>query len=243
MRHFEQRSSSSTNSELLPAHLHTDWFDLDQDSGIYFAMISAERYFELGVDKFDQDMWDANDYGSLESAGYISRIRSGQGRHFGAFRDGKPVGSTTIFAGPAIMPFQQEIFFEDQADLTDVQSLADGGVIEEVGIATVSPEIPSDINAALGLWRLCLRDAIQRNVRAWGMIMEPQRAKAMNWRYGLTFEAVGQPVRYQGGECTSNIMVFDEMIASMERRRPRCWQFVCRDLLRQDIDLEIQVSA
>ena len=124
--------------------------------------------------------------------------------------------------------------FYDEAERTRLEDLYLKGDIEELGTAAVTSKYQGKgVNARL--WRLAYRDARERGVKYWGIIMEPKRVEAMNKKYGFKFEQLGDPVDYQGGDCAAFIMDLEEVDRSMHDNKflTHYW-FVRRKLRASD---------
>jgi lauroyl/myristoyl acyltransferase len=83
------------------------------------------------------------------------------------------------------------------------------------------------------LWRLAYRDAVDRDIKQWGIIMEPERVERMNKGHGFTFEQLGEVKKdYQGGDCAAFVMNLDEVASQMRRKKPIQYFWFTRKSLR-----------
>ncbi|MEX1995645.1 MAG: hypothetical protein WD887_02615 [Candidatus Saccharimonadales bacterium] len=166
--------------------------------------------------ELEQKVWDNNDYGSLDV--YEKYIP--QSRIFGAFnRQDECIGVTRIFAGGPEMPPFMELPTYRQATKEVLMNECRTGQAEELGTVAVDKSAPA-IEVVLGLWRAAYRDATSRNIKTWGIIMEPPRVKIMEKRYGFTFRQIGPEVVYQGGMCAAHVLDLKEVDAHMREIQP-----------------------
>lgn len=175
--------------------------------------------------------WQENDFGSLEEYKKYNK----QSRVYAAFRDETCVGLTRIFAGnPEIPPFA-ELPFDSKEKRQEVLDLCRNGQIEEVGTAAVNHELSQAPRhfVALHLWRLAYRDAIEKGMQYWGIIMEPDRVQTMNERFHFTFEKLGSAVDYQGGDCAAFIMDLKEVDKKMSKHMPELYHWFVKEPLEK----------
>jgi hypothetical protein len=173
--------------------------------------------------KLEQDVWDANDFGSLKP--YEKYID--QSRIFAAFEDDECLGVSRIFAGsPELPPFIEEMEIDDPEVKNALIEGARKGEVEEYGTAAVPQK--NDLKRHkifLDLCRLAYRDATARDIKTWGIIMEPPRVRIMNKRYGFAFKQIGPEVDYQGGMCAPHIMDFEEVRQVMSTTKPEYYDW------------------
>lgn len=164
--------------------------------------------------RLEQDIWDENEYGSLEV--YDKYIP--QSLFFAAYKDQKCIGVTRMIKStPEAPPFTELPVDEENTDM--LNKIVDEGRIEELGITAVD-HINSKVKRGViskEMWRLAYRDARERGVEYWGIIMEPERVDKMNREYGFTFRQVGPTEYYQGGDCAAFIMDLEEVDQSMRK--------------------------
>lgn len=210
-----------SNSELV---------DIDTETGLVSVRIDDLSSKEAEhVLNFEQRIWDQKGYGSLGDYNkYLAQTRL-----FACFKDGKCVGATRIFTNgnsdqPA--PFISEMHYYMSEEKDRIQAGFARGEIDELG--TTSFANLSDLRGSVrNLWRLAYRDAAQRGVKAWGIIMEPNRVRAMSRLNKFTFTQLGESIDYQGGDCAPHVMYFDDYIEAIGKIDPslKHW-FVDEDL-------------
>lgn len=72
---------------------------------------------------------------------------------------------------------------------------------------------------------MAYRDAVDRGVKRWGIIMESRRVTAMNRRYGFSFRQVGEERYYQGGYCAAHVLDLRAVAVHMAKVRPAEYQW------------------
>ena len=195
---------------------------LDYKKGIKYGRVGDTEQLRQ-ADELEQRVWDEMDYGNLEEEGYDKYINSS--RTFVAFKDGRCIGMNRMFGAhegeEAIVPpfLDEEFSYYDEAEreLLKKESLA--GDVEELGTVAIDKEFRGK-GVNLRLWRLAYRDARERGIKKWGIIMEPERVQRMNEHHGFTFRQISEPVWYQGGECAAHIMDLEEVDESMHSQHP-----------------------
>lgn len=169
--------------------------------------------------KLEQKIWDENDFGSLDDY----KVYNKQSRVFAAFKGKKCVGITRLFAGgPELPPFAKEMPITDEADRKQIVEDCANGDMEELGTTAVDHELsgaPKNL-ISTDMWRLAYRDARQRGIKKWGIIMEPERVQKMNDNFGFTFQQLGPAVEYQGGDCAGFVMDLEEVDQQMSKNLP-----------------------
>jgi hypothetical protein len=177
----------------------------------------------------EQHIWDINNFGSLEE--YEKYYE--QSSTFAAFKDDECVGVTRMFKGHPFLPPFTSLPFENQTDKQQIIELCISGDMEELGTTAVDHEkskVPRGI-LSLHMWRLAYRDAMQRDVKYWGIIMEPERVQAMNEKSGFTFRQLGPATEYQGGDCAIFMMDLQEVDKEMQRSMPELYDWFVREPL------------
>jgi len=172
--------------------------------------------------ELETEVWHEMNYGDLEN--YKKYLP--QSRIFAAFDGEKCVGMNRLFAGaPEIPPFLESMPIDNPA-LKD--QLIDSGKhykVEEYGTVAVAKELLGNSRVFLDLCRLAYRDATERDINIWGIIMEPDRVQQMNRLLGFTFNQIGPSIDYQGGKCAAHIMNFDEVRAHMSATKPELYDW------------------
>lgn len=175
----------------------------------------------------EQSIWDQKDYGSLDS--YKKYLP--QSKIFASFDENENcLGVVRVFAGNPELPPFMELPFENDAVRQQLVDGCQSGAVEELGTAAVANDAPV-AKVALNLWRLAYRDARMRNVKHWGIIMEPRRVNVMNRRYGFTFTQVGPEVDYQGGNCAVHMLDLEEVDAYMSQNNPSYYDWFVNEPL------------
>ncbi len=178
--------------------------------------------------KLEQKRWDEKSYGSLEDYKKYKQ----QSRVFAAFDvNGECVGVTRLFDGfPELPPFIEEMSIDDPQLKADLLEGCRDGTVEELGVAAIDKNAPL-IKINTELWRKAWRDADARGIKAWGIIMEPNRVRIMRKRYGFPFEQVGPTVDYQGGDCAAHVMNFADVHTYMREQRPEYYQWFVKEAI------------
>lgn len=143
----------------------------------------------------------------------------------------KSLGVVRLFAqGPELPPFITEMDYDNKSQRDELIRLFEAGKIEELGTAARSEDAPKGAVTS-AMWRLAYRAARREGIAKWGVIMEPERVKKLNDKYGFRFRQVGQTVDYQGGYCAAHIMDLQEAHDYMRWRKPLVfWWFAKRKL-------------
>lgn len=170
-----------------------------------------------------------NDEGSLNDY----RKYFEQSRVFAVFDEGgQCLGISRVFEGRPLLPPFLGLPTYCNFDNSSIKAGCRDGVVEEVATAAVDPRLPYG-TASMHMWRLAYRDAVNRGIRCWGIIMEPRRVAAMNRRYGFCFEQIGPEVYYQGGNCAAHILDINRVQTHMVQNRPEAYEwFVNQPLSR-----------
>ncbi len=197
---------------------------LDYSKGIKYGLLGdGEQLDEAG--ELEQKVWDEMDYGSLEEEGYGPHIE--HSRTFAAFsKDGRCIGMNRMFGAheteeeTIVPPFlDEEMPYYDETERESIAEQALRGEVEELGTVAVEKEFRGK-SVNLHLWRLAYRDARERGIKSWGIIMEPERVQRMNERHGFRFRQLGEAVWYQGGACAAHIMDLEEVNQAMQHEHP-----------------------
>jgi hypothetical protein len=169
----------------------------------------------------EQRVWYQESYGDL--AVYEKYLP--QSRIFVAYKDGNVVGMNRLIDGaPALPPFLTEMPIEDQTLAGNLISEAAKYKVEEFGTVAIEKEFRGG-RLFLDLCRLAYRDAAERGIQTWGIIMEPERVQKMNSGLGFTFKQIGPTVDYQGGMCAAHIMDFAEVRHNMSTTKPELYDW------------------
>ncbi len=175
----------------------------------------------------EQKVWTEENYGDLT----VYEKYLPQSRIYAAFDGDRCVGMNRLFSGsPELPPFISKMKIEDpkiKAEL--IKSCADLKV-EEFGTVAIERELRNG-RVFPDLCRLAYRDATERGIQTWGVIMEPDRVQKMNRYLGFTFKQVGPATTYQGGECASHIMDFDEVREQMSSKKPKLYEWFVNEPL------------
>jgi GNAT superfamily N-acetyltransferase len=206
-----------------------DWrIDSDKYGLSYGLLESPELLAEAAI--VEQAVWDEKQYGNLEEEGYLPFIKNS--RTFGALDpEGNIVGMNRMFqATETEVPPFLEMDFDDESEKEAIIADARLGNTEELGTVAVLPKFRGK-RANLRLWRMAYRDARERGIQNWGIIMEPERVAKMNKYQGFTFRQLGPAVNYQGGDCAPFIMSLEEVDQSMSKNhRLNYFWFVTKKL-------------
>ncbi len=197
------------------------WRDTDDHGNKYSLVSDSVKLDELAV--LEQKIWDEKDYGNLKALGYGKYIY--RSRTFGAFdKDGTPIAVNRQFIGDAdiLPPALTEREFYDDAERQRCIKLAREGLLEEVGTVAVEKNWRGkDLTSKL--WRLAYRDAVERGVNHWAIIMEPERVAALNTKHGFDFMQAGPASDYQGGDCAVHVMDLTKASKKIMREHPLDW--------------------
>ncbi|MGI8636429.1 MAG: hypothetical protein ACR2KZ_13615, partial [Segetibacter sp.] len=191
---LKHRFTKEKNEKLIP-----DLLDIDAETGIKFSPAQSPVTKKL-AGELEQEVWSEKNYGNLDS--YKDNIDNS--RLFTAFDDSECVGIVRLFQPPAVAPFIDLPFYDPTSQAKILQSYQNGE-IEELGTTAVKKGFRNGV-VSNRLRRLAYRDARQRNIQYWGIIMEPERVEKMNKFFGFTFKQLGPTIQYQGGECAAHIM-------------------------------------
>lgn len=218
---------AAPNQPLMPEEL----ISFDSKRGMTSRLLDSTDQVRIDEAlKLEQKVWNKKQYGSLEE---YSKYMLQSSVYASYDEKGDCIGVSRVIGGTGelLPPFMDMPF--DDPDLKN--SLAAGcttGQVEELGTVAVDSEKAPMIKTALSLWRLAYRFARSRDVKQWGIIMEPNRVTAMNARYGFTFKQAGPKIQYQGGMCAVHIMDLQEVDQNMSHTRPKNYDwFVCEPLL------------
>jgi len=180
------------------------------------------------VEELEAAIWSTNGFGSIDEYDKYKKCSS----VFAAFLDEECLGFTRIFHGGELYPppFTTMDFFDSERKVETLTACS-LGKIEEVGTLGVdhdSSEIPRGILSA-NMWRLAYRDAVNREVDTWGIIMEPERVVEMNEKFSFKFFQLGPESYYQGGMCAPFIMSLSEVAEAMEHQLPELYDWFVND--------------
>jgi hypothetical protein len=169
----------------------------------------------------EQEIWNQEGYGKLDV--YEKFIP--QSRIFAAFDGDRCVGMNRLFAGsPETPPFIAEMPINDPVVKEDLIDRGKELKVEEFGTVGVVKELRGG-RTFLDICRMAFRDAEQRGIETWGIIMEPERVEKMNKGLGFTFKQIGPETDYQGGMCAAHIMDFDVVHAHMRSTKPELYDW------------------
>lgn len=193
---------------------------------------SAEA--EDGLD-LEQAVWAKHNYGD-ELEAYSKFVD--QSRVFVAYDGEKTIGIARIFEGGPSKPPFLELNIDDDDLRIRLEEGCENGTVEELATSAVDPNSPIGVVTS-SLWRLAYRDAINRGVKHWGIIMEPRRVEIMNKRYGFNFKKIGPTEFYQGGECAAHVMDLDEVQRHIKEHKPTAGEWFVNEPLRNIPESEI----
>ncbi len=180
----------------------------------------------------EQDVWTGKGYGDLVEEGYEKYMKDS--RTFASFDgDDECIGMTRMFTGneSSLPPFLEKMPFYDESVRRDIAEQCAQGLTEELGTTAVAAHARGQgVNTRL--WRLAFRNARERGVESWGIIMEPERVEKMNRYHGFTFHRLGDAVVYQGGSCAAYIMKFEETAKNMIRKHPLSYYWFFKKSLK-----------
>lgn len=186
------------------------------DAGLITDSESISKALDLEV-----RVWEEKGYGDLED--YKKYLD--QSRIFASFDNEECVGLTRLFAGtPEAPPFLEGLPIYDK-DLK--QQLIQGSrqaKVEEYGTVAVKKDLRGG-RIFLDLCRAAYRDATERDIQTWGIIMEPERVEQMNRMLSFTFKQIGPTLDYQGGMCAAHVMDFDEVRLHMSSTKPELYDW------------------
>lgn len=208
----------------------SNFYNVGYDISIGAIDPEDESFLALAEER-EENEWEKNGFGSLEEYKKYNM----QSQVYAAFRGDKCVGLTRIFAGhPEVPPFAQ-LSFDSDEKRQEVLELCRSGRVEEVGTAAVNHELSQAPKhfVALHMWRLAYRDAVEKGMQYWGIIMEPSRVEAMNEHFSFTFEQLGPATDYQGGDCAPFIMNLEEVDSRMSANLPDLYYWFVKEPLEK----------
>ncbi|HLG90772.1 MAG TPA: hypothetical protein VI336_01250 [Candidatus Saccharimonadales bacterium] len=168
----------------------------------------------------EQEVWHEEQYGDLED--YKKYLP--QSRVFAAFDGDKCIAMNRLIAGaPELPPFITEMPFYDERVKQELILGSQNLKVEEFGTVAIERSYRGG-RTFLDQSRHSYRDATERDIETWGIIMEPERVTNMN-TYGFTFEQVGPTIKYQGGMCAAHIMRFAEVRKHMQATLPKIYDW------------------
>ena len=218
LKHSPERVQRRVEDIALRRIFRTHGFDIRHVSG------GAEEQKAL---ELEQNIWHQEGYGNLDV--YEKFIP--QSRIFAAFDGERCVGMNRLCAGsPEVPPFIAEMPVDDPALKQDLINRGKELKVEEFGTVGVVKELRGG-RTFLDICRMAFRDAEQRGVQTWGIIMEPERVEKMNKGLGFTFKQIGPEIDYQGGMCAAHIMDFDEVHANMQSAKPGLYDWFVNEPL------------
>lgn len=183
-------------------------------------VLSDDSDIQLALD-LEQEVWYQEGFGKLDV--YDKYLP--QSRMFAAFDGEKCVGVNRLFAGtPKLPPFIEAMPIDDPSLRESLIIGSHNQTVEEYGTAAVERDLRSG-RIFLDLCRVAYRDATERGIEHWGIIMEPTRVEKMNRFLGFTFKQVGPEIDYQGGDCAAHIMSFPEVRQHMQSTRPKLYDW------------------
>lgn len=192
---------------------------LDYHNGIKYGLVQSGKEFELSGE-LENETWIKMGYGDIEEEGYSEYVKNS--RTFAAFKGDQCIGVNRMFHGRenALPPFlADDMPFYDEGERITLAEQTRRGDIEELGTVAVHEDFRGE-KVNLRLWRLAYRDARERGVKYWGIIMEPERVEKMNKFHGFTFRQLGDTVEYQGGDCAAHVMDLEEVDKTMRKQHP-----------------------
>jgi hypothetical protein len=141
--------------------------------------------------------------------GSANRRYDQQSRVVVAEHNGRVIGISRIFQrGEQELPALSEMRFYSEEERARLAGRVEEGRAEEFGILARDVEHSTKRRTALHMFRIAYRDARNRGVEEWLIIMEPPRVRRLNRWYGTTFEQLGPTIWYQGGECAAHVLRF-----------------------------------
>lgn len=148
-------------------------------------------------------------------------------------RDEKEViGIVRMFKGSPKLPPFMDLSFDDEKEHAQLVKGCEEGIVEELGTAARMDGTAKSVVSA-EMWRLAYRNAHERGVKKWGIIMEPERVHELNNRYGLCFKQVGPTENYQGGDCAPHVLDLQEVESYMLLRKPHVYWWFSKKKLTQ----------
>lgn len=201
--------------------------DYNQRFGFMIQCVDNDSQVAREGLQLEQAIWQKHNYGD-ELAEYSDFIE--QSRVFVAIKDNEIIGITRTFKGKPLLPPFMALPIASPQLREELALECQDGLVEELATAAVSESARKGV-VSTSLWRLAYRDALSRGVKKWGIIMEPERVKTMNKRYGFTFQQIGSTQQYQGGECAAHIMDLYEVQESMKITHPEVLQWFVEEPL------------
>src|SRR3990167_6385551 len=193
---------------------------LNRGSGFGVRRVNDQKTIKEAL-KLEQKVWREEGFGELN----VYEKYLPQSRIFAAFENKKCTGVVRLFSGsPELPPFISEMPFYDEELKKDLSERCQSVEIEEYGTAAVERDNRNK-KIFLELCRHAYRDASERGIEKWGIIMEPERVRKMNRLLGFTFEQVGPTKIYQGEECAAHIMDFEEVRQHMSLTKPELYDW------------------
>lgn len=196
--------------------------------GLQVALSEDERVISEALE-LEQKIWNDNDFGDL--AEYA--VFNNQSRVFTADIDGEVIGVTRVFYGAPEPPPFTKLPMGNEEVRRKILERCESLEMEELGTTAVdkSRDPTPKHTISLQMWRLAYRDAIRRDVKYWGIIMEPERVQKMNDSFGFTFEQLGPTEYYQGGDCAAFAMDLRVVDEYMREKLPDLYEWFVREPL------------
>ena len=212
---------------------------IDRISGLNATCLLLNRVFDEDMlnkaAMLEEAIWEKSGYNEAGSIADYRKYRN-QSRTFAVFHDsGECLGVSRVFeGGPELPPFlaDDRLVISDDDIRDGLEEACRQGEVEELATAAVLPEVPLG-TASIAMWRLAYRDAIQRGIKGWSIIMEPRRVAAMNRRYGFCFEQLGPEVFYQGGDCAVHLMDLIKVREHMQISNPDAYRWFVEEPLKR----------
>lgn len=218
------------------------WMDHNPESNTTYMLVDQTSGPETVADalSLEQLVWDKKNYGNavVEYADYEE-----QSRIFVATKPSEVdsevaevVGVVRVFEGsPQAPPFTELPFYSAEQHEQILAGCSDGKV-EELATSAMDDTKANAAQDIAALWRLAYREARDRGVEQWGIIMEPERVRVLNRYYGFTFEQMGPTEYYQGGDCAAHIMDFGVVEQNLADNKPARYQSFILDPLTRPSD-------
>lgn len=150
--------------------------------------------------KLESEIFDEEGFG--ETIEQYSKYKN-QSRVISAFDGDERIGVIRLIAGkPERPPFMSDFEIKRKEEL---EELVNKGKLEEVGTVAVAKEYRNK-NIGIELYKAAYKDAKERGITHWGIIMEPKRVNAFNKRLFFAFEELALAKWYMGGNCASYVM-------------------------------------
>lgn len=215
LKHSPERVRRASEDVAIRRMLRSPGFDV--------SLLDKLEDIQIAID-FEEAIWREEQYDDPEDYDYKPYIP--QSRTFSAYNSaGEIVGITRLFEGsPLLPPFLTKMNINDPVLFERLAAEASEYKAEEFGTVAVKKELRGG-RIFMDLCRKAWRDACERNIQTWGIIMEPERVKKMNQGLGFTFTQIGPTKKYQGGDCAAHIMDFDEVRAYMRATKPELYDW------------------